>query len=98
MPRSRSSSTCTTIGNAQCDYPEARCSCATQCGLEGRPEAFWCCPDAPSGTTGCPSPRPRLGSPCTGEGTICDYGGCGGNVTLACKGSTWQPTTIGCPG
>ena len=72
--------------------------CATHCGMMGRPEAFWCCPDAPSGTSGCPSPRPRLGSACTSEGTLCDYGGCSGNVTLQCTGGTWQPTTIGCPG
>jgi hypothetical protein len=92
-------STCTAVGiGTQCDYPEARCSCATQCGLVGRPEAFWCCPDAPSAAAGCPSTRPRLGSTCSSDGTVCDYGGCGGNITLACKGATWQPTTIGCPG
>jgi hypothetical protein len=62
-----------------------------------RPEDFWCCPDAPSAVGTCPSPRPRLGTPCTTEGSVCDYGGCSGNVTLKCDGGTWQPTTIACP-
>lgn len=90
-------STCSSAG-AQCSYPEARCSCQTHCGMVGRPEAFWCCPDAPAGTPGCPSPRPRLGSACSSDAAVCDYGGCSGNVTLKCTAGTWQPTQIGCPG
>jgi hypothetical protein len=90
-------STCSTVGTA-CAYPEARCTCDTHCGLVGRPESFWCCPDAPSNESGCPSPRPRVGSACATEGTVCDYGGCTGNVTLSCTAGSWQPTTVACPG
>jgi hypothetical protein len=92
-----SSKTCEPVGTS-CTYAEARCSCATHCDMVGMSTPFWCCPDGPSGVAGCPSPRPRLGSSCANEGTVCDYGGCTGNVTLQCSGGTWQPTMVGCPG
>ncbi|HEY1695362.1 MAG TPA: hypothetical protein VGG39_24505 [Polyangiaceae bacterium] len=84
--------------NLECAFAEARCTCATHCGMVGRPEATWCCPDAPQSGNGCPSPRPRIGSTCSTSGTVCDYGGCDGNVTLQCSGGSWQPTQVGCPG
>jgi hypothetical protein len=90
--------TCSSVG-ASCFYPEARCGCSTHCEMFGRDMPFWCCPDAPPGA-GCPSPRPRLGSPCAlMDGGVCDYGGCSGNVMLICTGGVWQEDTMfGCPG
>jgi hypothetical protein len=89
---------CAPVGTS-CTYPEARCACATHCGMIGAAGggAFWCCPDGPSGLSGCPMPRPRIGSACTSNGAVCDYGGCSGNVTLKCTDATWQPTSIACP-
>jgi hypothetical protein len=96
-------STCSPSG-ITCEYPEARCSCETHCGMigfegDGGPVSRWCCPDAPPGA-GCPSPRPRLGSSCTAASdTVCDYGFCSGNVALQCVGGVWQEATmLGCPG
>lgn len=80
-----------------CSYDVARCICATHCGLVGKPEAAWCCPDAPPGGN-CPSPRPRIGASCSSAGTVCDYGSCGGNVALQCTGGMWQATEVACPG
>jgi hypothetical protein len=91
------SMTCSPVGTA-CAYPEARCGCATHCDMFGRQTPFWCCDDAPPTTPACPSPRPRIGSSCTTNGTTCDYGGCTGNVALQCTSGTWQPVSVGCPG
>jgi hypothetical protein len=86
-----------------CYYAEARCSCEQIC-LDACIETFdggpnpntWFC-DVPS-TTGCPIPRPRLGTACTGDMQLCDYGGCEGNVTLQCQAGTWLAIQTECPG
>jgi hypothetical protein len=89
---------CTPEGTA-CDYPEANCTCATQCQMVGSMTLFWCCPDAPSSVPGCPTIRPRIGSACATPEATCDYGGCSGNVTLQCSSDgTWQPIMTACPG
>jgi hypothetical protein len=95
-----------TSASESCFYPEARCACSSQCGPvgqigpDGGPELSWCCPDAPEEGPQCPSPRPRLGTPCAAAtGIQCDYGGCSGNVTLECTGGVWvEATMVGCPG
>jgi hypothetical protein len=86
-----------------CFYPQARCSCATHCGMavflapDGGPMATWCCL-GPSGQPGCPTLRPRIGTACSAPMLFCDYGGCSGNVSLECKDGVWQPEVIACPG
>jgi hypothetical protein len=86
-----------------CYYPEARCSCEEVClgacvhPLDAGPGPLsWSCDGAPAT---CPSPRPRLGSPCTSmmESLACDYGSCTGNVALQCQGGSWLAIGIACP-
>jgi hypothetical protein len=88
------------MSGTTCDYPEARCSCGQSCGMLGVGDgAIWCCPDAPPEETGCPDPRPRLGTPCGSTMSVCDYGGCSGNVEEQCLDGVWQKDTMfGCPG
>jgi hypothetical protein len=90
--------------DALCFYPQARCSCATHCGMtgvigtDGGPLATWCCLAGPSGQPGCPTLRPRIGTACSAPKLFCDYGGCNGNVSLECTDGLWQPEVIACPG
>ncbi len=90
--------TCSSSG-LTCTYPQARCSCSLACGMEEGENLAWCCPDAPEGD-GCPSPRPRLGTACTGASDDCDYGMCSGNVGESCgDAGVWAPVVqFGCPG
>jgi len=86
-----------------CYYTEARCSCQQVClGACGAPidvgpaPLTWVC-DIPT-TTGCPIPRPRLGTSCTVDPLVCDYGGCEGNLTMQCQAGTWLAIGSECPG
>jgi hypothetical protein len=54
------------VDAAACLYPQGVCGCAPECG-------GWVCAPYPL-PTGCPEPRPLLGSPCTQEGQNCAYG------------------------
>jgi hypothetical protein len=86
-----------------CYYTEARCSCQQVClgacgaPIDGGPAPLtWVC-DIPT-TTGCPIPRPRLGTSCTVDPLVCDYGGCEGNLTMQCQAGTWLAIGSECPG
>jgi hypothetical protein len=80
-----------------CAYSEGTCLCTSDPGglpIEDGP--VWQCTPA---TTDCPSPRPKLGTPCTiPSSTECDYGQCNGGVGEQCVDGYWQlAMAIGCP-
>jgi hypothetical protein len=82
----------------ECDYPEGRCAC-TSFGpilIDGG-SGNWHCEQLQAG---CPTKRPRLGSPCSLDAnTNCDYGACflqGGTVEN-CVSGVWQEALWGCP-
>ncbi len=92
-------SACTPYGGF-CDYPEGRCACSVPEGpaMMNPPSAIWLCQDA---GPGCPTPRPRLGTPCSPkeEGMQCDYGSCTvpGGSAEQCTAGVWMPAAVGCP-
>ena len=84
---------CTPNG-LQCAYPQGECICTTSFGGLQKQTPAWDCFPA---QTGCPSPRPDIGSACTGTNQ-CDYGACSGGVALECKGGVWTQVITPCPG
>jgi hypothetical protein len=48
--------------------------------------------------TGCPQSPPALGSGCTQEGLVCDYGACIGGEKVICTEGAWVNDIGGCPG
>jgi hypothetical protein len=75
-----------------CSFATGACSCDFP--SDPRPDASstWSCfPE-----TGCPSPRPRVGSACGTSGMRCDYEACGSSQ--ACTGGVWQSTVGACGG
>ena len=88
---------CSASGTA-CGYPQGRCDCAVATGgppTVGTKATRWLC-DNPG--TGCPMPRPRVGSTCTQSGLTCNYGACSipDGVGLACTGGLWQVSPVAC--
>jgi hypothetical protein len=86
--------TCTTQG-LTCHYSLGRCYCGF---IFGPPQptvdggtSSWLCDDP---GTGCPQPRPRVGSPCTQEGQTCQYLTC--DFAQQCTGGVWQAPPVGC--
>ncbi len=84
-----------------CDYPQGRCACSdTSFGptpADASAEAEWIC-QVP--VSGCPEPRPRLGTACSQEGLDCDYGTCGvipGGTAEACTNGIWVEELTACP-
>jgi hypothetical protein len=80
-----------------CGYPEGTCSCGFGFGGPIRLDAggpHWVCQQT---SPGCPSPRPDIGSACTPEGQMCDYGACAGGVALDCSGGVWRRAFFACP-
>jgi hypothetical protein len=77
-----------------CSYAQGTCICSEGSLPEvGGP--YWNCIPA---TSSCPSPRPRLGSACSDEGTQCDYGACEGGIAIECKDGVWQQNNmVACP-
>jgi len=80
-----------------CAYAQGECICTTNFGGLQMQNPAWDCFPA---TTGCPSPRPDIGSPCTSDTSNqqCDYGACSGGVALECNQGEWQQVTTPCPG
>jgi hypothetical protein len=85
-----------------CDYPEGRCACAVPAGpgfpADASAVAEWICQDPQSG---CPQPRPVLGSACSPSQTNleCDYGACSipGGTAESCTGGIWVQGGVACP-
>lgn len=80
---------------AECQYAEGTCICIPlcTCGPQRRPEISgrWTCMPA---TSECPSPRPRLGTACTGA-AVCSYGeSCGCGEQLQCVSGVWQGRSL----
>jgi hypothetical protein len=76
-----------------CVYPEGHCTCDVPFGpvqIDGG-NATWSCLPEP----GCPMPRPRLGSACTGQVT-CTYEQC--SFGESCMGGVWQGQNEACAG
>jgi hypothetical protein len=85
-----SGSVCTK-DNAACSYSSdgiCLCSPSTSSLYE------WACVAA---TAECPVPRPRVGTPCSAPGTVCDYDECSGGIALECTGGIWVEMSVACP-
>jgi hypothetical protein len=69
----------------RCEYPEGVCSCSGGFGgpIERDGGTSWYC----SPPSGCPMPRPRLGSSCSGSMQNCEYFPC--EFSEACQGGYW---------
>ncbi len=80
----------------ECVYPEGLCECSP-CGLAdgGGSANLWRCQDWPVAQPPCPSPRPRIGTPCTVENQGCYYGSICSSVgfdqpAMACRKGFWH--------
>lgn len=85
---------------SSCGYPAGTCSCGSEGPIEinldgGAAGPTWHCTAA---TSACPSPRPRLGTPCPSSGQFCNYGACAGGIAIQCTGGAWQEAFTACPG
>jgi hypothetical protein len=72
-----------------CDYADMRCECARDPAALS--ESTWRCTDPRLAGPGC-GVRPRLGTPCSQDGILCNYGACdiaGGNLE-SCISGMWQ--------
>ena len=85
-------SSCPTFSQV-CEYAEGSCGC----GFVGHVSDQWVC-DTPAGS-GCPAPRPKLGSVCSSNGLACNYGSCTilGNPSMICDGGIWFQANVACP-
>jgi hypothetical protein len=86
--------TCAPAG-LECDYTFARCFCNDPFGPPPPDSGItptWGCDDP---GPGCPQPRPRLGSACTGQQT-CNYETC--SYGEVCMGGYWTGEAAGCGG
>lgn len=80
---------------ASCDYPDGQCTCGNLFGppvyVDGGPtNQTWSCFQP---TAGCPLPRPRLGSACTGNAS-CEYQSCA--FSEQCVNGAWAGFPEGC--
>jgi hypothetical protein len=82
---------CTPDGLA-CAYPEGQCNCADTLPISNSGPVWQC-----TTPTGCPEPRPRIGSECTQDGLQCDYNACIGGVAFQCTNGIWRQAEVGCP-
>jgi len=83
---------CTTMG-LDCSYAQGQCNCAPTTPPTGLGSVWQCTMPA----TGCPEPRPRIGSSCAMPGLKCDYGACHGGVQLDCMNGLWAEEFVACP-
>lgn len=77
-----------------CVYPQGTCECAVpeEGTASASANATWFC----GPESGCPVPRPRVGSACTSPGQRCDYEVCGNSQV--CSGGVWQTVVGACGG
>jgi hypothetical protein len=76
-----------------CVYSQAMCSCRTPLGpvFEDGGASWYCLPEV-----GCPMPRPRIGTGCTGAATYCTYAEC--EYSQECTNGVWQGQEEACAG
>ena len=86
--------TCTPLG-LDCAYAQGQCNCARTALVSVGDTPVWQC-STPA--TGCPEPRPRLGSACSQPSLECDYGACTGGIAEQCLDGIWQRAETACPG
>ena len=90
---------CGVLVGLTCSYPQGFCGCAVpQMGpypADASAVAEWIC-DQPE--QGCPQPRPKLGSACSQENKVCDYGSCSlpTGTSIICKNGAWENAPFGC--
>lgn len=79
-----------------CAYPEGECICTQSLGGVEKQTPSWSCIPVVSG---CPSPRPDVGTSCVADPSNqqCDYGQCSGGIALTCKAGVWQQVFTPCP-
>jgi hypothetical protein len=86
--------TCTPAG-LECDYMFARCFCNDPFGPPPPDSGIaptWACDDP---GPGCPQPRPRLGTACSGQ-QVCTYETC--SYSEQCVNGYWSGEFAGCGG
>jgi hypothetical protein len=77
----------------RCEYPDGVCTCAPNLGgpiMLVDAGASWSC----NPESGCPMPRPRLGSACATVGQMCTYEACA--YEEICQDGIWQGEEEGC--
>jgi hypothetical protein len=79
-----------------CAYPEGECICTQSLGGVEKQTPSWDCIPVVSG---CPSPRPDLGTACVANSSNqqCDYGQCSGGISMSCQQGVWQQVFAACP-
>ena len=86
-------SACSTDG-LSCIYEQGECSCQVPLGgpvqIDGGTGYWGCVPEQ-----GCPFPRARLGSACSGD-AMCTYEAC--SYAQNCQGGVWQAQQEACAG
>lgn len=82
-------------GNLSCVYPEGVCDCALACGPPPLPDAGnrWYCGMRGAG---CPIQKPAVGTPCSMDAQICNYGSCCQDL-MKCEGGQWKVGGGLCP-
>jgi hypothetical protein len=83
---------CTPQG-LDCAYPQGQCNCDSE-PESAKQTPVWLC-STPA--TGCPEPRPDIGTACSQSNLSCDYGACTGGIALQCTGGLWQQEATACP-
>jgi hypothetical protein len=76
-----------------CSYTQGQCNCDVE-PESAKQTPVWLCTTPASG---CPEPRPDIGTSCTQPNLSCDYGGCTGGIDLECTGGIWQEEATACP-
>ena len=84
------------VQGTSCYFSQGVCSCQAPLGgpvqIDAGNDAYWGCLPG----SGCPWPRPMLGSACATEGTSCTYEEC--SYGQSCQNGIWQGDLEGCAG
>jgi hypothetical protein len=81
-----------------CTYAAGRCGCGP-CIADGGWQSRWKCLRWSEAGENCPAVRPRIGSACSQEGQVCDWGKCCSGVSLGaseqCQRGVWSAYVSG---
>ncbi len=81
------------MSGEKCNYPTESCICSN--GEPPTSMLHWNCSTL---TAGCPQDPPAVGSACTDNGLVCDYGACVGGERVICTAGKWVSDPGVCPG